>query len=367
TSTGGNEWISIYGKNFFPGTSVKIGSESCQKTVIINPTEIRCLLPYLPPNTYDVVLESPFATGDSLKSAFTYSGAYLVILPPQSVPQNTSATVTIQAQDAKGALDPSFNGTVTLNVTGSALINASSNSETLTLTNGVATASVSSPAQETVQLSLSNNSDMDISSTESLTFLFQNLSSTYFDGVDDYADAGNAQTLLGGASLTQMTLSFWVKASTTANYDGLFGAVTDLTNWTDLFGAYWTGTSAITIALSSSAGVASITTPGLQDFRWHHIAVTFDGSLSSNQLKLYLDGLLETEVTTVNVSSVFPPNANFEVGRILGPSGTPHLYNFNGYLDELAIWNKALSAEEILSIYNFETSTDLTLLAVITP
>ncbi len=85
-----------------------------------------------------------------------------------------------------------------------------------------------------------------------------------------------------------------------------------------------------TAGLSSPAASSSI----ILDGKWHHVAGTYDGS----SVRLYVDGA--------------------EIG-----SGTPYtgglVYNmahtndlsigswFNGYMDEVTLWDRALSAEEI--------------------
>lgn len=117
------------------------------------------------------------------------------------------------------------------------------------------------------------------------------------------------------------------------------------------FGAYWAlyltdinqpltlrailsdGTSAGTISVASPAGALTLN-------QWNHVAFTHTYSGTSSVLNLYING--------VQVSGGwFPPvsvvNNN---GLKLG------LGNFNGMIDEAAIYRSELSATEIQSIYN---------------
>jgi len=79
--------------------------------------------------------------------------------------------------------------------------------------------------------------------------------------------------------------------------------------------------------------------------QWYHVAVTHDGTI----VKLYVDGVLDNS-TTKTYNTVM--NAN---GLRIGASANPdadawHKY-FNGKIDEVAIWNRALSADEVLELY----------------
>ena len=72
---------------------------------------------------------------------------------------------------------------------------------------------------------------------------------------------------------------------------------------------------------------------------WHHVAATFDGS---NEI-LYLDGsAVESRVTTINFQNM----SGFRIGTLING------YPFNGQMDEVAIYNRSLSASEIYQHYN---------------
>ncbi|NOQ56065.1 MAG: DUF2341 domain-containing protein, partial [Nanohaloarchaea archaeon] len=86
---------------------------------------------------------------------------------------------------------------------------------------------------------------------------------------------------------------------------------------------------------------------------WNYIVVTYDKDLGSDQQKLYVNGKLKTQGTltdTININQ-----NNFHIGDY-----------FNCTIDEVKIWNRALTAEEINASYNaglyrLETNiTDLT-------
>ncbi len=90
-----------------------------------------------------------------------------VILPPAGGPVGTPVTVTVQAQDASGNVDTSYQNGVTLvadgSATGAGLVN---------IVNGVGTKSVDDTTAETVHLSLSDTqaTGLNVSSTQTLAF-----------------------------------------------------------------------------------------------------------------------------------------------------------------------------------------------------
>ncbi|MBD0823966.1 LamG-like jellyroll fold domain-containing protein [Aestuariibaculum marinum] len=83
--------------------------------------------------------------------------------------------------------------------------------------------------------------------------------------------------------------------------------------------------------------------------RWYHIAVTFNGS----DYILYVDGL-QVGSASGNAPSQTPNNIEAILGAMdQSPSEVPTNY-FNGWIDEVRIWNKALTPEHIRQMMNQE-------------
>lgn len=81
---------------------------------------------------------------------------------------------------------------------------------------------------------------------------------------------------------------------------------------------------------------------------WYHVAVVYDGSLaSSSRVKVYVDGALD--VQGAETSSIIPDyNSNLTIGMMQ----KGYAYGFKGMIDELQIYNLALSAQEISNLYS---------------
>jgi hypothetical protein len=75
--------------------------------------------------------------------------------------------------------------------------------------------------------------------------------------------------------------------------------------------------------------------------RWQHVAVTFNGA----QLRAYVDGNLAGTVNASGAIHYTGTNADRQI--VLGSTGIAPHSPFQGSLDELRVWSKALDAEEI--------------------
>ncbi|ETR64879.1 MAG: hypothetical protein OMM_15199, partial [Candidatus Magnetoglobus multicellularis str. Araruama] len=74
----------------------------------------------------------------------------------------------------------------------------------------------------------------------------------------------------------------------------------------------------------------------------HHIAAVKDGSM----LYLYIDGIIDGSIT--DNTSTTTMNGT-PIGIAVRPAASPYNY-FTGIVDELSIWNRGLSTEDIRNI-----------------
>jgi len=180
-----------------------------------------------------------------------------------------------------------------------------------------------------------------------------------FDGTNDYVDVASSSLTDG---LTTLTASVWINLSTdwythSANLASVLGnnsgvnsagggfAVAVYQRWPYFFtgGGY---------SILNVAGLTATDT-------WHHLAFVFDGSQSTNndKIKGYLNGsFVAPSTNSVSATSIAATTNNLLIGS--DPVGA--FLPFKGLLDEVALFNTALSASDISSIYNSGVPTDLT-------
>ncbi|CDF78851.1 hypothetical protein BN863_11390 [Formosa agariphila KMM 3901] len=157
-----------------------------------------------------------------------------------------------------------------------------------------------------------------------------------FNGTNTSVNFGNTYNLNGPFSI-----EIWVKPNSTNGSQTLFSkrSITNSTSGYDL-----TINNGTSIAFNWGNN-NNISATGLSTSRWYHIAVTYNGS----GYKLYIDGILKASKTGDGPQS----NTSLALLGAIQDSVLPSNY-FNGWLDELRIWNTALSADQIREMMNQE-------------
>lgn len=143
----------------------------------------------------------------------------------------------------------------------------------------------------------------------------------------------------------QGTISFWAKLDNTTN--SLHEAF-NLQSSTD------SDQDGLYMALMNNQVVAGYngefklgSAPTLTNDYWHHFVLTWEKPSATNQnLKLYVDGELQESVLFDSAIS-----ADFDQLQIGGNQGETRDY-LDGNIDELRVYNQALSSEDIVEIYN---------------
>jgi hypothetical protein len=167
-----------------------------------------------------------------------------------------------------------------------------------------------------------------------------------------FSNGGAISATINGlpSGKTPKTVSIWVKFnSLTKEYNYIFGSGQRASSQAyDLFVYYRSNTSAYSIVnfginedVTIPVSIAAISTQA-----WRHYVTTYDGT----NAKVYLDGTL---LATQAVPNWFPTGTNFFLGgydnNIYGNLGT------YANMDDLKIFNKAMSAQEVLNLREFNS------------
>jgi hypothetical protein len=172
----------------------------------------------------------------------------------------------------------------------------------------------------------------------------QNQNALSFDGIDDKVVVTSGSSLVAGSG--QISLTCWVYP-TNANpvfpdFDGFAGIRNDVN--ADFYMVQIAPFSTVEARFRNSAGTAfNIAYNGLQLNTWQHFAFTYDGLMT----RLYKNGV---EVDSTVATGVISNSAvNFTIGNVVYLTTD---YLLAGKTDEVSLWSKALSAQEVNCIYN---------------
>lgn len=167
------------------------------------------------------------------------------------------------------------------------------------------------------------------------------------DGVDDYIQT----TYTGIQGNSARTIEAWVR--TTANCNPNNGGVQQIiTDWgTFINGQRFTFNILWNDAIRAEIGGSGVSgTIPVNDGNWHHVAVVYD-PVSANTVSLYVDGILDIAgnfTVGVNTTNTVP----MRIGRRVDAAR-----NFEGSIDEVRVWDVALSQAQLQASMNNEVCT----------
>lgn len=201
-------------------------------------------------------------------------------------------------------------------------------------------------------------------------------SGVYFDGNDGWLETGFPG--IGGAQAR--TVAMWVKLP--SDWDADHGYA--LAHWGTfpVAGEAWQvsinpgdpsdmGAPAGRLRVGTHLGFA-VGTTDLRDGKWHHVAVVMYGGGRpdvATHILMYVDGRLEPAATktarSINTNIASRDAAKFQLGRNLhSPSGdtgplAARRHFFRGWLDEVFIFDEALTLEQIRDLMTRNTCAGL--------
>ena len=168
-----------------------------------------------------------------------------------------------------------------------------------------------------------------------------------FDGVDDYVSVANNSSLNFGAA--DFTITAWIKTTNaslgqsivshfnSSDYAGFdFAFSTGDTNCVAGKICFWDGTNWTSV------------TSGIASSQYTHVAAVRSGT----SMTFYVNGA-GTGTTTVSAS--IPASTNtFNIGQS-GQPASPR--TFSGTIDDVRVYNRALSASDVLTLYNMTATS----------
>ncbi|MDD4062227.1 MAG: LamG domain-containing protein [Candidatus Pacebacteria bacterium] len=162
-----------------------------------------------------------------------------------------------------------------------------------------------------------------------------------FDGVGNYVDVGNDASL---ALDSDLSISLWSKFQGTVGIDSSFMISKKNANHDQLEGyqVYYSSHNNGTIDMMASDGYYKRHTV-LQDNNWHHYMMTWSGTT----LSLYIDGQYINGSYSGTPKAVVAGDDDLWIGK----RDQANVDYTNGLIDDVRIYNRALTEDEIKFLY----------------
>ena len=190
-----------------------------------------------------------------------------------------------------------------------------------------------------------NNYDLTTSSSISYTFTksIRGKSSIYFDGTvkDIKLDGVDLSTI---QSANGITISTWAWLDPSAGSYSSILFVRNVTDWLS-FRRFETQNRFVvdTLATGQSRIDLYSSSNETHNSKWVHLLFTMDNGTNGNvNIKLYVDGYLESEISN---GFVIPSVSPIYIGQ-----GDDHNEPFKGYLDDFRIYKRVLTAQEVKQV-----------------
>ncbi|BBO17612.1 conserved hypothetical protein [Candidatus Brocadia pituitae] len=173
-----------------------------------------------------------------------------------------------------------------------------------------------------------------------------------FDGINDYVNISNESNFDFERS-NSFSVSAWVKLTPVSGNDYMIISKLDVAPTYRGWAFFIDGNDgSLRVHLTNNWGTSSIirkdSALSVTDNSWHHVAFTYNGSSLASGLNFYVDGVLSNGTTYYNnlsatiLNDVTPTLAAYTTGSSW----------LKGTIDEARVYNRALSAQEVLSLFS---------------
>ena len=355
----GGQTVVLTGTNFGSSMTVSIGGTTAPSVAHDSSTQLTITTPAKAAGDYDIVVTNT-VTGASgtFVNGISYNGIPSWTTAAGSLgtfeSQTTISTITLQATEPDG-------GTITFNITNGALptglsltganIDGTTTAESSTTLYSFTIEAIDDENQATPRnfsitvnaaaLTPSENFTINIYTGNGSTRSIEGKIGTaaQFNGISSEVEVSS-----NVLNINTISISAWINLSTTSGFQQIVSNYSSLnTGWglrvND--GGYLAYTTGVGVIASSTALSANT---------WYHVALTIDSS--GNSTKLYINGS-EDSSTTYTAATYGAGNTNFHIGSL----GNVNVQYFNGSIDQVRIFNKALSTDnngvnEITTLYS---------------
>ncbi|NNK88635.1 MAG: T9SS type A sorting domain-containing protein, partial [Flavobacteriaceae bacterium] len=159
-----------------------------------------------------------------------------------------------------------------------------------------------------------------------------------FDGVSDYVDMENQLNL----NSTEFTVSAWIKREPGSESSSILSKRDAA--YTEGYDLRLDGAGRIEMSWKNGSTESITSNVAIPTNKWHHIAVIYNGG----QADMYIDGVLS------NSQAMTPPTATDQSFYLAAAGKNTPVAFYHGNIDEVRIWNRALTVDQMRFIMNQE-------------
>lgn len=197
---------------------------------------------------------------------------------------------------------------------------------------------------------------------------FENLKSIDLDGINMYVNCGPLNSIL---LIDKWSASAWVNRDSGTGKMNVM-CIAEPASW---HGHDWQvfhqeSTTRLDVNVNANNAFRN-SSVSLNDDQWYHIIIVCDKTESpnTNKCKVWLDGVQLTNTGGTNMQQLADINGDFAIGvQLKGTNPASPVYDspWNGLIDEVALWDRALTPTEAVAVYNGGTPGDLSTISNLT-
>ncbi|UCC63532.1 MAG: putative Ig domain-containing protein, partial [Anaerolineae bacterium] len=164
-----------------------------------------------------------------------------------------------------------------------------------------------------------------------------------FNGSNDRVNVP-ADTVFDWGVFDSFSIAFWMQTDSGSTCDGnevVIGRADGARWWVGCA----TGGNAYFVLRDGNGNTASVAGTAVTGGAWHHVVAVQDAAAEA--IRIYVDGTLRNSVSTYYTAG-FSASTGLNIGWYNSGGG----YHFDGVVDELALYNRALTATEIQQHYD---------------
>lgn len=148
-----------------------------------------------------------------------------------------------------------------------------------------------------------------------------------------------------------LTISFWLKQEQVNDWKGIISKSNQSSSEWFVDNAYDRKVGELHAGITASNNQIILSNKSTTEKNvWDHYAIVISGTSSSDTIKLYKNGVKETEATTSSAHAYSNTTAPMTIGRSFNQLASKYHF-YSGLMDNLRLYSRAVSVEEVFGLH----------------